>query len=523
MVVRLTSDSRQPYQDVGRTAPRRVPADLRTYPFQKILVSLGILVGIATAAMFGDILIGAILFVGFVCTGLLWRRSEVPIFAFCVLYQWLFIGVGYVYFRATGEFPGMRHLGDLDIAIVYSLLGLVCLTLGIRFSLHTYRPDPESSADEYAIDKLFWIVLILFSINWFTETSVVQFRLTAFNIAQILHNILILRYLFLYLLLLAIVQQGRQYSLGFLAFAYVLMPELTSSMTKFKELFFLLVVVLLSQWRPFSTDFSDQTRNRNILIIVTSVTVLLVAAGLVWTGGMKQNWRSALLSGQVSGSPIEKIEAYGQHAVDSVERFDPGPAVKTLASRMSSGVAYFSHVVRVVPDVVPHEDGKLTWSAIEHVAMPRVLFPEKPDLGGDSWLVRKYARLNVSGSESKTSVGLGYMAEFFIDFGFPGMLVPLVLYGMLLGGIFRAVSNVSPSPAMFYAIVSGLFLQHFLSYEGNFVKLLGGVLQNFLIFYVALALFGRRAHELFCSKATSASGSKDTLRYPESRYPIRFY
>jgi hypothetical protein len=267
-------------------------------------------------------------------------------------------------------------------------------------------------------------------------------------------------------------------------------------MTKFKELFFLLMIVLMSQWRPFSTDPVEKTKNRQIFTITAAITMFLLVMGLVWSGGMKHSWRSALLSGQVAGSPIDKIEAYGQHAVDSIEQFESGRAAETLASRLSSGVAYFSHVLRVVPNTVPHEDGTLTIGAIRHVLMPRFLFPEKADLGGDSWLVRKYARLNVSGEESGTSIGLGYMAEFYIDYGFPLMLVPLLLYGALLGFLYRVLSRVSPSPQILAAVSAGLFLQHFLSYEGNFTKLFGGVLQNFLIFAASLAIFGDRVHAM---------------------------
>jgi hypothetical protein len=136
--------------------------------------------------------------------------------------------------------------------------------------------------------------------------------------------------------------------------------------------------------------------------------------------------------------------------------------------------------------------------------MPRFIFPEKPDLGGDSWLVRKYAHLNVSGDESGTSVGLGYMAEFYIDYGFPVMLLPLFLYGLLMGFMYRILSRVSPSPHVFAAVVAGLFLQHFLSYEGNFTKLFGGVIQDFLILTVSLLLLGGKIHEFLLRRTHPA-------------------
>jgi hypothetical protein len=495
-----------PYGSATGAALHRASSQVRIYPFQKILMTTGGLVGFGVSIMFGDFLMGVILFVGFACAGLTWRRAEVPIFTFCVLYQWLFIGAGYFYLKIVGVYPGIRFLGDLDTAVIYSLAGLLCVVLGIRGALRSYHFGWNSQDNNYDASKLFWIVLALFSVNWFMELSAVQLRLAAFNIAQPLHHMLILRYLFLYLLLLTVLQQGRQYLLGLLAFAYVLLPELTSRMTKFKELFFLFVVVLMSQWRPFATLKSDQSRNRIIVATVFSVSAFLLVVGLIWSGGMKHDWRTALSTGQVTGSPIDKIEAYGQHAVSSIESFNINRATETLASRLSSGVAYFSHVLRVVPKIVPHEDGGLSWRALRHVLMPRVLFPEKPDLGGDSWLVRKYALLNVSGNKSGTSIGLGYMAEFFIDFGFPGMLVPLFFYGVLLGLMYRALSAMCPSSHVFAAVTAGLFLQHFLSYEGNFTKLLGGIVQNFLILMVFLGALGSKAHGFLTTRTKTNKG-----------------
>jgi len=468
----------------------------QAYPFQKLLATLGVVIGLATSVVFNDFLSGFVIFIGFLCAGALWRRSEIPIFTFCITYQWLFIGVGYFYMKSTGHYPGIRYLGDLDTAIGYSLAGLLSLTVGIRLALRNFQSDNTEISNDYDCRKLFWAVLVLFFVNWLIEITGVQLRLVVYNVAQILHHLMALKYLLLYLLLLTIVQQGRHYWLGIIAFSYVLLPELASTMTKFKELFFLLMIVVLGEWRPFSRDRIEQSRNRTILSIAIVLSIFLLTVGLVWSGGMKHSWRTAITSGQVSGSPIDKISAYGQNAFSSIETFDASRAGESLASRLSSGVAYFSHVLRVVPSEVDHEDGVLTWNAIRHVLMPRFLFPEKPDLGGDSWLVRKYAHLNVAGDESGTSIGMGYMAEFYVDFGFPLMLVPLLVYGLVVGLMYRIIYRLSPSPQIFAAATGGLLLQHFLSYEGNFTKLLGGLVQSFLVLCIILILLGKKVHEV---------------------------
>ena len=472
------------------------PATRGSTPFRELrpFMSWGVPIAIAAGLLFGNLLSAYCLLVAFACAGLLWTRSEIPVLVFCVLYQWLFIVTGYFYLQLTGTYPGMRILGELDTALWYSLTGLIVLTSGIRLCLGRSALRPRLSNDSYDVTKLFWCVVILFSVNWLFEISAVQLRLVAFNVAQILNHLLFFRYLFLYLLLLTVVERRTGYGLATIAFAYVFLPELTSSMTKFKELFFLVFIVLLSQWRLGARDKAERAHNRNITIVLVSIVIFLLTIGLIWSGGLKHSWREALLSGEVAGSPIEKMAAYGEHAVQSVRTFEVERGAETLGSRMSSGLAYFSHVVRVVPESVSHEDGALIWRALRHVLMPRVLFPEKENLGGDSWLVRKYAGLNVAGNESGTSIGLGYMGEFYIDFGFPGMLLPCFMYGLFIGWLYRCLQRASPSRAFFAAVSAGLFLQHFLSFEGNFTKLFGGLLQNFLVVVVILLVLGRWMH-----------------------------
>ena len=470
----------------------------------------GLVLGIAATAVSGDPLIGFIFFVLFLSAGLLWFRAGVPIFVFCILYQSVFVVTGYLYWKLFDSYPGMRYLGDLELATWYSMFGFLALSLGIWAAAHGCVSRKNYGNNDYDITRLFWIVLALFSVNWIVEISGVGLRLVAFNVAQILHHTLMIRYMILYLLLLTVIRRREHFGLGLIAFGYVLLPELISSMTKFKDLFFLFVIVLLSQWRPGARKQSEISRNRWILTIVFSLSIFLVVVGVVWSGAMKHSWRTALTSGAVSGSPMQKIGAYGEHAARSIETFEFGQGVTELASRLSSGLAYFSHVLRVVPDHIDHEGGALSGSAVQHILTPRFLFPEKPDLGGDSWLVRKYARLNVSGDESGTSVGMGYMAEFYIDFGFPGMLVPLILYGLLLGGMYRALKSLSPSNSLFSALVSGMFLLHFLSYEGNFAKLLGGVVQNFVILSILLIFFGQKVHLFLLGHGNAGTRSAGT-------------
>ena len=470
------------------------------YPLQSSLSKGGLVAGLLAGIVTLSPLAGFAVAVAFCVAGAVWRRDSLPVLVFCLLYQWLFIVSGHFFERFFGYFPANVPLGRLEYAILLSLLGLAAIALGIRLvppsrstTIDHRGRDFDSHLETYDPKALFWFVVGLFSVNWFLETFPLA---TLFNAAQAVHNLLLFRYLFLLLLWMTVLQKAKGYQYATFAFVFVLLPELTSSMAKFKDIMFMLLIVLMSAWKPWSHEPFDRNRNIRITAAVIAVSFAIVACGLLWTGGVKHDWRSAIRAGQIQGSPVDKIEQFADRLNHAVGHFNTEDASLGLVSRISSSTAYFSRVLNNVPDLVPHEDGSLTWRAIRHISMPRILFPEKKNLGGDSWLVRRYAGLNVAGDESQTSIGLGYMVEMYIDFGVPGMFLPLVLLGMLIGVIHRVIIKISPSRSLAEAAMTALLVQNFIGYESHFTKQLGGLCQTALIFTVVLAFAGPTIHAL---------------------------
>ena len=75
--------------------------------------------------------------------------------------------------------------------------------------------------------------------------------------------------------------------------------------------------------------------------------------------------------------------------------------------------------------------------AIDHIAKPRFLFPGKAALSDTEVFIR-LARGNASEAfRSGTSISVGYVAENFVDMGFPGMLVGIFVIGVMTAGICR--------------------------------------------------------------------------------------
>jgi hypothetical protein len=74
--------------------------------------------------------------------------------------------------------------------------------------------------------------------------------------------------------------------------------------------------------------------------------------------------------------------------------------------------------------------GQTLWEAAQAL-VPRILWPEKPVQAGSGDMVSKYTGLPFD--SSTTSVGIGQVMEFYINFGTAGVVIGFLVIGILLG------------------------------------------------------------------------------------------
>jgi hypothetical protein len=124
--------------------------------------------------------------------------------------------------------------------------------------------------------------------------------------------------------------------------------------------------------------------------------------------------------------------------------------------------------------------------ALEHVAKPRILFPDKAALD-DTEIFLKYVRSDV-GEEGRagTSISIGYLAENFIDFGFPGMLVPIAVMGLVLGCTLRYLMTRPVAWVVREGFVTALVLTLTAGMELSLAKFLGSTLLTFAVLALCL-------------------------------------
>ncbi len=494
------------------------PASVTEFPLAPAFLLAGLVTGLAAMTFFMAPLAGLCFLILFGCVGLIWSRWDPPIFVFTLAYQWLFIVTGYFYMTVVGEYPALILLGDLSGAVMLSLLGLLALALGMRaaFSvrlraLSTVKKKMQAIDIAYDPKKVFWVVIAAHASSYVVDISPARLF---FNAAQIIHRFLEFRTVLLAVLILVVVKQREGYRYGFLGFIFCWLLTFGSGMSTFKETIFLLAIIILSEWRPWSPLPHERRQSKYLILGALGLALIVGVMAVVWEGAIKPIWRPAFRAGEVADDPTERLQQFSETVGDGLSNFALGKSTTDLASRLSSGVGYFSNVLEHVPYVVPHENGSLTWRAIEHTITPRILFPDKGDLGVDSWLVEIYAGLPVAGAELETSVGLTYMAEFYIDFGVFGMMVALFLYGVILAALYRLIALFSPSAYLYWATVVIILLNHFTSYEGEIAKLLGGMIQSFLVFGLILKVVGPFLHRFMAKSPTQMQVAAPFRRGP---------
>jgi hypothetical protein len=459
---------------------------------------VGLGLGVVVGALFLSLLAGFSVAVLFSAVGLLWRREAAPILPFCIAYQWVFISTGYFYMQAYGHFPKLDPIGDVSMSVTYSLLGILSLSLGLRTGIDvfdSFNPKYEKIGfyDSYDLRSLFWIVIVLNIFRWVFQYSPARIWFAG---GQILSSVLLLASAVLVMLAIAVARRGEGYGYLAVALLFVSVPELASRMSNFKVPLFLTFIGLLSVWEPWKEIIPRFPERKRALKWVAGIAGGILLFGVFWMGGMKAAWRAQVDSGQVSEGVVERLGEYGALAMGVTENLTVQQATENMAGRFSSSVGYFADAIRRVPDQVPREDGALTMRAVQHVTMPRVLFPEKPSLGMDSWLVREYAGRNVAGARLGTSIGFTYIGQFYVDYGFPLMLFPLFLYGVLIGVLYRLPAISSVSKEVYFATVTAIFVAGFLTYGADLAKQSGSLIMKTAVLTAVLYFFGDKIHKI---------------------------
>ncbi len=438
---------------------------MKRFPLTLVAAELGLVAAIFFGLLTYSFLIGLSVFVLFTTIGATWRRDEPPIFPFILGFQWSAISLGYIYFHLTGIYPSSYATGDIEHTAWLSLLGLLCLTVGIRVvDALTERFVPNRGEEQYIanIRGLFKLVIALYAIDYVFVINTKAFG--GFDV--IADRVIAFRPVFLLLLWFEALRRNTHRQYVWITLAWVFVPLLGSYFSDFKTPWFLLLIVYAGLWRPWERGFWRLSVPQ--LVMGTGVAVMVLFLALVWQAGVKSETRKMHDEALVAANPLARVSLFLDKAGDAVPLVfeDTQTIVEGLVQRVSY-ITFFSRVLEYVPTTQPHTNGELLRMAVTNTVMPRFLFPEKPVLPSDSFYTRRFTGIMVS--EEGTSISIGYMAEFYADWGLAGMFVSIFVYGCLMGLAAFAVRTFV-RPAILVPPVLIVVLMVAYQFEHQFIK-----------------------------------------------------
>ena len=225
-------------------------------------------------------------------------------------------------------------------------------------------------------------------------------------------------------------------------------------------------------------------------VIITAITIMaLFYLGVLWTS-IKGEYRAFLNQGSTSQTvSVGKEDALSKLVELSGNR--PESNFDNAAAEFFARLQYTYHLAKTmdrIPSVMPYEYGANIGRTLSFVTTPRFLNPDKPKYEA-SVKASKYTGISYLGASSGVSFSLGYFADCYIDFGYYGMMFPLLILGFIYGiTYFYFVRKSSPNFIFNYAVVGAMYME-FHAFEADSTFLMGRLFATLLTFFLLKLFF----------------------------------
>ena len=441
-------------------------------------MKLGAIMVILSGLLVGDPLVTLSLGVLWLGYWLLNIGGSVPVLFAAFAFQWIQITSGFFYTLTTGRALEAVHGSDYRTMMYLSLFSILALAAGMRlgYELLAQHTVDRSVDTPILSDGALWVLYG----GSLAATATLQ--ALAWQYPMLTQPILALtfaRLSILYLLLRRLVSP----QLYVVAFAGVVAFEvvlgLTSYFAGFREP---LVLATLAVLEVFD--------RRRVSHWATACTLAVTASflGLLWLG-VRVEYRRDFADIEMFEESRDMRLARLQELTEGWWKRDSHEFwwnLDLLMDRLWT-VYYPALALARVPSTLPHTDGRLMTAALAHVFMPRVLFPDKPALPSDSEMVREYSGVWVAGAEENTSIAFGYVAESYLDFGVPGMFVPMLIWGMFVGASYRGMQVLIRHREVAVPVLTVVFWLCVYLFERSWAKTMG--LTGTMLIYVGGVAF----------------------------------
>lgn len=418
---------------------------------------------------------GGYLFVGALVFGFLLHRLQQPykpsIFTILLIYHFIQISAWIWMTNYLGEDVNYKspHSG---LAILMAYGGLMALLLPVIYFHHKIPPVSFATlrkhADRLSIQKTFIAYLIAF----FSMNALGAMAFAFAGLSQIIFSFVKIKWFFFLLFGFQVIIKrkmireflifiGIEFSMGF--FSYF---------SDFKTVFFFLACLALT--------FLVRVSLKQLVYAVASL-IILIFLGITWTS-IKGEYRAYLNQGSKSQTVQVSQEDATNKLLELVsQEKNDSSATESFFNRMQ----YTWHLAKAmdhVPSVVPYQEGDNWLESLSFSLTPRFFNPNKP-LYDASAKATKYTGIAYLRGNSGVSFSLGYFADSYVDFGYYGMFLPLILIGFVYGSTYLYILKKSSDNFIFnYAVVGALYME-FGALETDSTYLAGRLFSSLLVFW----------------------------------------
>jgi hypothetical protein len=412
------------------------------------------------------------------------RKGEPPVLLLAALYQWAQAFASVVGANVEGRAIGHDDLlPDAYMAIMLSYAAVAVLALGMR--LGRGRTPQQYFRDAYGMipainpRRALALYIVVFCIAMFVQAPIGS----AGGLKQLFIPLLNIRSAVLLMVFVMGVHDRRFTTMALVVGVFEFFVGFLGFFANYKEV----AIYALLAYCTKPRELVNFMRWRMLAFIC-----IVGFSTLTWQA-IKGEYRQFLNQGtftqQVLVSFPAKVE-YLVSAVGDLRMSDMVSASGSLVSRLGY-TDFFARSIRSVPDRIGFQKGALWAEAIERTLTPRIFFPDK-SIVDDSTRTREFTGLNVAGADEGASIGLGYVAETYIDFGPLFMFAIILGLGIFWGATYRFLMYRSKFRLLSFSLAAVYILPGAMLMERSNIKIVGGSVGYLLVITPILHLIGIR-------------------------------
>ncbi|NOT76613.1 MAG: hypothetical protein HOP08_16915 [Cyclobacteriaceae bacterium] len=206
--------------------------------------------------------------------------------------------------------------------------------------------------------------------------------------------------------------------------------------------------------------------------------IVLAAPVLILIQGSKSEYRKATWTGKKeTGLNTFSELAAAKNLKNADAPFIESDGVVKTVGRLTQGW-HFGLTMRWVPRREPWSDGKEMVSDIASSLLPRVLFSDKK-LAATQDKFRKYTGYKLRNS---TSMTIGVLGDFYVNFGPAGSLIMLFIYGVVIAKFLQFFITRFVIPDPINIIWIPFMFNYLVRANNDFYTGLNCIVKGFLIF-----------------------------------------